>query len=567
MEIRKRIIMKHYFYLIFIVSLLACNNSVSEDISFARVDPFLKIYKESNYFPDFSDTMEVASGEHASFQFAIRSSKPIQDLSISVEAFKQTDGSSLGELTKGFVEFVRVGRKTPDRDKSAIPPLSQYYPDPIMELPSYQVERDVAQPMWVTVAIPEQTKAGNYKSTFKVSGKISGKAFGFEREMLVKVYPVVMEKPSLWVTNWFFMSPDKMQILNEGKEVETYSDRYWELAKELVVKMKECYQNTFLISPLEHTVFTENNGSYSFDFTNFGKVIQLFKDVGILKMIEGGHIAERTGDWGSGFAPNVPVMINGKQELKQYPMSSPEAQNFYMQFVPALMAYLKENKWDQIYVQHIADEPILSNIKSYVEIADFVKQAAPGIRLIEACHSHDLENVLDIWVPQLNYYKDGYDFYTERQKQGDEVWFYTCLAPQGDYANRFLEQPLIKTRLIHWINYRYGATGYLHWGFNYWQNNNPYKETTFSNIESGNVLPGGDSWIVYPYNGKLFGSLRLEAMRDGIADYTLLKMLEKKDPDLAKELCRQVCFHWTLYDTEGDHFRKIRQKILVNLSK
>lgn len=87
------------------------------------------------------------------------------------------------------------------------------------------------------------------------------------------------------------------------------------------------------------------------------------------------------------------------------------------------------------------------------------------------------------------------------------------------------------------------------------------------NEEGGNTLPGGDSWIVYPNNGKLYGSIRLEAMRDGIADYTLLKMLEKKNPELARELCRLVVFHWTLYDTESDHFRNIRHQMLEELSK
>ena len=130
------------------------------------------------------------------------------------------------------------------------------------------------------------------------------------------------------------------------------------------------------------------------------------------------------------------------------------------------------------------------------------------------------------------------------------------------------ELPSIKTRLIHWLNFRYGATGYLHWGFNFWkENSDPYGETTTMNLESGNTLPGGDSWIVYPKNGKLYSSIRLEALRDGIADYTLLQMLAQKEPDLAKELCRQVVFHWTLYDTDGDHFRAIRHQILEKLSE
>src|SRR5690606_1352327 len=76
-------------------------------------------------------------------------------------------------------------------------------------------------------------------------------------------------------------------------------------------------------------------------------------------------------------------------------------------------------------------------------------------------------------------------------------WFYTCLWPKGNYANRFIDLPLIKTRLIHWINHKYAIDGYLHWGFNWWTEE-PFAETTFINDTGGNLLPGGDSWIVYP---------------------------------------------------------------------
>ena len=355
--------------------------------------------------------------------------------------------------------------------------------------------------------------------------------------------------------------------MNGGEEVEQYSGVYWNMVKELASKMKECYQNVILLSPLEHICFSENNGIYTFDYTNFDKMVSIFHEAGVLKMLEGGHIASRTGDWESEFAAFVPEMKDGKKTLVQYPVNSEKVKNFYSQFMPALMAHLKENHWGSLYVQHIADEPISSNAQSYIELAHFIKKLCPEIKIIEACHTHNLEKVIDIWVPQLNFYREGYDFYTDRQKQGDEVWFYTCLAPQGDFVNRFIEQPLIKTRLIHWLNFRFGATGYLHWGFNQWFTDDPYKETTQMNTEGGNTLPGGDGWVVYPNRGKLYGSLRLEAMRDGIADYTLLKMLEKKNPELAKELCRLNVFNWSLYDTESHHFKKIRRQILEALVK
>lgn len=561
--------MKHIFYLLVITLFTSCANSlrVEDEVSFAQVDPFLKVFRESNFFPEFNQLVDVAAGEHATFQFAVRSGKAIKQLTAEVISLSDEEGNQLADCQIGFVEYVRVGRETPDKAKDAVASLSHYYPDPIITKSSYDVVRDVTQPIWVTIAIPHDTKPGEYKGTFKIKGQIADTPFSLEKEIGINVYPVQLETPSLWVTNWHTTAPDMMRKFNSGKDVELYSDLYWSMIEELAKKMKDCYQNVVLISPLEHIIFIEKEGLYSFDYTHFDKMVGIFDQAGVLKMMEGGHIATRMGLWDSQFGALVPEMEDGKKILNKYLISSEKAQNFYKQFMPALMQHLREKKWGDLYAQHIADEPTSNNMKSYIEIARFVKQQCPDIKIIEACHTHDLEDILDIWVPQLNFYKEGYDFYCDRQKQGDEVWFYTCLAPQGNFTNRFIELPTIKTRLIHWLNFRYGATGYLHWGLNYWYSDDPFVETTQMNRESGNTLPGGDGWMVYPENGKLYGSIRLEAMRDGIADYTLLKMLERKKPELAKELCRLNVYDWSLYDTESDHFRSIRRQILKELSK
>lgn len=542
---------------------------VTDLITFKQVDPFLKVLRESNFFPEFTDTVEVAKGENATFQFAVRSGLPLKDLQFDVTAFRSGQGASMNVSRKGFVNYVKEGRLTPELANDAILSLSRYYPDPICEEQNWSVERDLTQPMWVTLPVPVDAKEGCYRAEVTLKGLAGNKPFSFTREIYVKVYPVTIEKPSLWVTNWFTTADDKMKVFNGGKDVEPYSVEYWKMVGELASKLHEYYTNVILVSPLQHIEFSEKSGKYSFDYKNFDRFIDVFRQAGALKMIEGGHIAARAGNWDSNFEAYVPeVDKDGNKKLVQYPINSEKASNFYRQFLPSLMSHLQKRGLKDIYVQHIADEPIESNFKSYVEIARFVKDICPDLRIIEACHTHNLENTVDIWVPQLNFYKDGYSFYQERQKAGDEVWFYTCLAPQGNFANRFLELPSIKTRLIHWLNFRYGATGYLHWGFNFWkENSDPYGETTTMNLESGNTLPGGDSWIVYPKNGKLYSSIRLEAMRDGIADYTLLQMLAQKEPDLAKELCRQVVFHWTLYDTDGNHFRAIRHQILEKLSE
>ena len=563
---------KNYILCVLAFLFCACSGPKTDSlITFKQVDPLAKIFRESNFLPEFNEPTEVAAGEHATFQLAIRAALPLNDLCIKVSEFKNESGDTFNDATTGFVDYVRVGRQTPKRAKDALNSTSLYYPDPIIEKQHWDVERDVTQPIWVTVNIPSNVKAGNYCAKFTINGKLDNQNIELQKELKIKVYPIVLEKPDLWVTNWFSTNDKEMKILNGGTDVEKYSDRYWELTNKLAEKLSLCYSNVMIFNLFEHIEFKEENGKYTFDYTHFDKLLTIFKNNGILKMIEGGHISHRIGKWGSQYATFVPKYVNGKKEIEKIPISEEKAQNFYSQFIPALYKHITTKFPDVQYAQHIGDEPVGSNIKTYVEIAKFVKKVCPEIKLIEACHTHDLENVLDIWVPQLNFFQSGYNFYKERQAAGDQVWFYTCLGPQEEFANRFIEQPLIKTRLIHWLNFKYNSNGYLHWGFNKWNSKsdckNPLGETTKINIEVGNVLPGGDAWIVYPKDGELFGSIRLEAMRDGITDYTLLQMYAKKDPQAAKELCRQVVYGWDHYDTETYHFRQIRHQILEGLSK
>ena len=164
-------------------------------------------------------------------------------------------------------------------------------------------------------------------------------------------------------------------------------------------------------------------------------------------------------------------------------------------------------------------------------------------------------------MPILDHLHRDYEFFRQRQKAGDEVWFYTCCGPTGSYANRFIEQPLIKPRLLHWINFRYGVTGYLHWGFNCWEpGHTAFDETMFR-------WPGGDQWIVYPKDGKLLSSIRLEAMRDGIGDYELLSMLAERDPAAAQKLAAETILDFNRYDTDVARFRARRLQLLQTLAK
>lgn len=547
------------------LSLSSCLN-YQEEIVFQYIDPLKKVFPESSYFPMQEAHADVACGEDAGFQFVIRSGFALEDVTVKVDEPTLND-IKLTEIKTGFVGFVPVDRPVPNPGRDYLKTASGYYPDPILDDISMDIRAGMTQPVWITIKIPRDAAPGIYKGDITLVAKKGLQKIEIEKEISIEVFQPVIDRTSLLVTNWF--SFERLDLLNKDKKLEKFSDDYWKYAKIMADIMAEYRQNVVLLRPLDLTDFKEEGNTLTFDFSNFNRMVKLMIDAGCCEYIEGGHIGGRLPqNWMGPFIVKVPEKAGDKWEMKDYDINDAEARNFYNQFFPALVKNLKENGWLDIYWQHIADEPIESNKKSYAEISEYVRKLIPEVKIIEACHSSDLDGSIDIWVPQLNFLKDDFDFYKKQQEKGKEVWFYTCLGPQENFANRFIEQPLIKTRILHWINYRYGITGYLHWGLNHWRadDNDPYSVTTDMNY-AGNTLPAGDMNIVYPAVDKLLPSIRLEAMRDGIVDYELLKMLEKKNPDKAKEIVQQMVFGFDHYDLSILHFRKLRKEILLELSE
>ena len=557
--------------LIILASFMFFGCSSNNSVQFEAVDSLQKIFPESSFFAPMDAHADVARGEHASFQFVVRANSDIQNLKISVAAPKNAD-SELTDIKSGFVGFVKVGRANPDPSNDAYQSISGYFPDPIIYEDSRDVPFGTTQPIWVSVKIPVESQIGLYTGTVEITCEVGGESISKTKSFEIEVFKPVIESTSLWVTNWFFL--DRLHYLNNMEPVEKHSDLYWELSTVMAQTLAEYRQNVAMISPFDHTSFSYENDKWIFDFSNFNKMVALFIEEGVIGRLEGGHLGSRIdGGWLSPFGLYVPVFDNDSIDKELLPLDNQKTLEFYQAFLPAFVENIKEHGWEDQYIQHIADEPIDENVESYIEISKFLKTLVPGLKVIEACHTHQLENMIDIWVPQMNFLKSGMDFYTERQTKGDEAWYYTCLAPKGEWANRFVELPLIKTRLLHWVNFKYNIPGYLHWGFNFWGSNsgiitaeNPYDDVSGMIVSSGNILPGGDCWITYPGYKTIYPSIRLEAMRDGIVDYELLKMYKEKFPAETSELVGTTVYGFEHYDINIAAFREKRRQILEKLS-
>jgi len=526
------------------------------------VDPLIKVFRDDAPQPKAPAVAEVARGEVASLQVVVRSAETIQNLHATVSPLKRSwSTATLPARTPRFVGYVPVDRPTqkPSKDQLRRPPAD--YPDPLLENETMEVAAGQAQPVWITVPISTNTVAGTYHGKLTLTGTSAGQAFRLVQPLTVVVHRAVAGPAKLWITEWYALHWPHLQISPQPESAE-----YYDLLRRYARNMAEHRHNVALISPLALASFTAAaNGELQIDFARFDRWVEIFTEAGVLGRIEGGHIGGRKGGWESEFVVTIHQVKEGKVTSATVDPASPEADAFYARFFPALVAHLKAKGWLGDYLQHLADEPIAKNIASYRAMAALSRKYAPELRIIEACHTKDLVGSIDVWVPQLNFLHQDYAHYQARQQAGEEVWFYTCVYPQGEYANRFLEQPLLKTRLLHWINYRYGVTGYLHWGYNQWTAESPFTHTTRPH-PGPPYLPAGDPWIVYPGKDGPLDSIRFEAMRDGIADYALLQALERKDAAQARELAARLVLNFDRYNTDVAAFRLARRELLSRLS-
>ncbi|MDD7456101.1 MAG: DUF4091 domain-containing protein [Bacteroidales bacterium] len=561
--------------------LLTLLHLAGDELKLYQVDPLQKVFKETVYLVDQVDTIRAACGEYATVQIVMKARQEIRDIGLKVVGIQSETGARLEGATVGWVGYVPIGRSYSDPAPDIIRTLSGYFPDPILTDSLFTAEAGEVQPLWITIPVNAIATPGLYAGKIEITGKIKQRTHTWNKTFYIRVYPVRLGKSPLLMTNWSsHFDSSSMRFLNNGQPVERYSPLYWDLISLYAKTMSEHRQNVFRIFPTWHTLYTlDADGKYTFDFSRFDREVEIYEKEGALRLIEGGHLAWRSGTWNSDFYVEVPLRDDEEshslhaspcpQKVENglrfviLPVNDPRAKNFLTQFLPALRSHLSEKGWLDKYVQHIGDEPTAQNAESYAKISTYIRKYMPGVRLIDAVlASKELAGTIDIWVPVLQVLHHNQGFFQDLKKQGKEVWYYTCTNPRGNYANRFIELPLIKTRYLHWINFKYDLPGFLHWGLNFW-NDDPFHSTA---SRDAGKLPAGDHAIIYPGYRKIYSSIRYEAERDGIDDYQLLRMLEKKDPAKAYALANGLIMNYDNYDTSIPFFRKTRKELLEALS-
>ncbi|MCE5324744.1 DUF6067 family protein [bacterium] len=528
-------------------------------------DPLVNIMQDTAK-PSITPTqinVTAARNEYESAQVVVTPSSDITALTASVSSISGP-ANPKPTVSLNFVGYVPVEHGTPytpSENLVATAPTS--FPDPLLESTSVSVTAPNNQPIWLTVRIPLNAKPGTYTGTVTVIGD----GTSISVPLMINVASAILpDKRTFKCTNWLSYDP-----IADYYNTSLWSTKYWTLVSAYAQCMAKHRMNVHLTRINKLIVgHQDDGGNLTFDFTRFDKWVQTFLDAGALDIIEGGHLSGRKSWEGTDYYVWYPdIYDTGGSNVRPHNIiaTSDQARQFFSVYLPAVQQHLIDKGWIDMYIQHVGDEPLSQSAASYRNVAAIVRQYAPQLKIVDAVETTDLVGAIDIWVPQPQDYAANSTFYEQRKAAGDEVWIYTCLTPKGLYMNRFVDYPLIDTRLLHWANYKYKLPGYLHWGFNAWHGD------PFTNIEMnyGSTTtafdPPGDTHIAYKATNGPMSSIRLEALRDGIEDYELLKLLEKTNPTRAQLICDSVVTSWTSYTRDPATFRAARAQLLSSLTE
>ncbi len=118
--------------------------------------------------------------------------------------------------------------------------------------------------------------------------------------------------------------------------------------------------------------------------------------------------------------------------------------------------------------------------------------------------------------------------------KGENVWWYGCLNPRAPFATYHLDDHLITSRLVSWMQYDYGVEGNLYWCVNFYLRYSAGSTVAREHWRDPEVVAEtpGDGYLLFP--GREYGvdgpisTMRLESIRESHEDYEYFWLFEQK---------------------------------------
>lgn len=224
-----------------------------------------------------------------------------------------------------------------------------------------------------------------------------------------------------------------------------------------------------------------------------------------------------------------------------YGRGTPEFARLHKLMYGPLIEHLREKGWLSKAYSYWYDEPDEAAYPTVIEGMKLLGENCPGLRrLLTEQPEPPLYGYVDLWVPVTAAFDPARC--RQRQRAGDEVWWYVCCGPHAPYANDFIDHPALNPRLRAWQAEKYGVTGELYWHLNWRANKpdgtpkNPWTDA-MSYTPDGGTWGNGDGFMLYPACREpsdtpvIAGpvdSIRWEMLREGLEDREYFWLLRQE---------------------------------------
>ena len=425
--------------------------------------------------------------------------------------------------------------------------------------------------LWVEVRLPEGIAAGEYDIGVEIFSEWAPAHFG-STSVKVRVLDATLPKQKLIHTEWFYTD-----CIANHYRVKAFSEKHWKIIESFMRTATDNGINMILTPVFTPELDTliggerlttqlvdislDDDGKFSFEFSKLHRWIDMAQRCGF-EYFEIPHFFTQ---WGAKAAPKIIVSVKGRK--KKYfgwhtDSMGAEYESFLSQFIPALLDEFKSRGLDKKCFFHVSDEPYMPDLEQYRRCKELLCRFLEGYPIIDALSDFEFyeQGILEKPIPHT---RDIQPFIDAGVKN---LWAYYCQSGSG-VSDRFFSMPLWRTRILGVQLYLYNIEGFLHWGYNFYNNRkscdvlDPFQDSTGEYF-----VASGDTYLVYPGNDETaWESLRLNAIREAMDDMRALSLYEEK---FGREETERLIMEGTdgimtflHYPTDPEYLPNLRKKI------
>lgn len=501
-------------------------------------------------------------GEKVSAQMILWTTADVDQVELEFDDFISESATLPASIAQArFVRYVMTdefaegcGHRKPEDYAASISA------DMLDNLDNFNIEAKTVRPVWLTIDIPSDAVAGNYKGKLNLYAE---RKFVEDFEIEVEVVNQLLPEPSEWVYHLdLWQHPSAVARVHN---LELWSDAHFEKMRPIMKMLADAGQKVITATlnkdPWNHQSFdayadmiiwTKNEDqSWSFDYTVFDKWVEFMMDLGVTDMINCYSLLT----W------NNQVHYNDmeKKELVTLELKaqSDEYAEFWTVFLKDFTRHLKAKGW--LEITNIAmDERSPADMQAALKV---LETAAPelGVSLADNHKSYkQYPGIKDISVG-ANSVVDKEDIITRRAEGLNTTWYVCCADP---FANMFTFSEPAEAVYAGWHTVAADLDGMLRWAYNSWVEN-PLTDSRYK------TWPAGDTYMVYP---DARSSIRFERLIEGIQDAEKIRILRKQYSDentsesLAKlnELEEAIKYFYTLEPSDDWNDKLNEAKKLLN---